>query len=317
MTVGKKYFITSDIHGFFDIFHKALLGAGFEENNPDHILVVCGDIFDRGKQPLETYYYLRGLPKERRILVRGNHEFLLRDMVNRGCPFSHDISNGTAETLFLLNQVSEEELRKLKWEMIKKAPSYGSAEYQKWQEEYDEVITKKIDRMYTSDIIKEILNWIFSDEWVNFYELDKYIFVHSFVPAKEKYNFKTNRDTLTVSTKWREATLKQWEDATWGCPWKSIKKTARSRVLKNKVIVCGHWHTSDMWNNLDFTIDYDHHMDLYEMNPIYKSDFCPRLIALDACTAATHGVNILTIDENMVIECHNHIHFDLEEYKNN
>lgn len=313
---NKKYFITSDIHSFFDIFHKALLDAGFEENNPDHILIVCGDIFDRGEQPLEVYHYLRNLPKEKRILIRGNHEFLLREMVNRGFSLSHDVSNGTKETLYLLNQFSEKEFNILRWEMVKKAPSCGTPEYKKWQEEYDEIITKKEEALYTTDIIKEILGWIFSDEWVNFYELDKYIFVHSFIPVTEKYNFKTNTETLIVSANWRESSLSNWEDATWGCPWKSIKKTEKSRTLKGKVIVCGHWHASDMWNNLDFARDYEHHMDLYEMNPIYKSDFCPRLIALDACTAATHGVNILTIDESMVIECHNHTHFDLEEYKN-
>ena len=41
----KKYFVTSDIHGFYDEFMASLDRAGFDIINPDHILVICGDIF--------------------------------------------------------------------------------------------------------------------------------------------------------------------------------------------------------------------------------------------------------------------------------
>ena len=96
----KKYFVVSDIHGFFDIFHNSLLRSGFEEENPDHILIVCGDIFDRGDQPLEVYNFLRNFPKERRILIRGNHEELLEELVKREECWNHDLHNGTYQTLF-------------------------------------------------------------------------------------------------------------------------------------------------------------------------------------------------------------------------
>ena len=51
----KKYFVTSDIHGFYNEFIAALDRSGFNIDNPDHILIICGDIFDRGNQPLQIY----------------------------------------------------------------------------------------------------------------------------------------------------------------------------------------------------------------------------------------------------------------------
>ena len=54
----KKYFITSDIHGFFTPFMKELNRKGFDIEKKDHILVICGDIFDRGNEPLVIYNFL-------------------------------------------------------------------------------------------------------------------------------------------------------------------------------------------------------------------------------------------------------------------
>ena len=44
-----KFFVVSDIHGFYDIFIDALDKAGFDKNNEEHYLICCGDYFDRGK----------------------------------------------------------------------------------------------------------------------------------------------------------------------------------------------------------------------------------------------------------------------------
>ena len=73
-----KFFVTSDIHGYFDIFIKELTSAGFDKNDENHWLVVCGDCFDRGQQPRELKDYLDTV--ERKIIIRGNHEDLLKDI---------------------------------------------------------------------------------------------------------------------------------------------------------------------------------------------------------------------------------------------
>ena len=46
-----KYFVSSDIHGHYDEWQLALNEAGFDFNNPNHKIVHCGDLFDRGRQP--------------------------------------------------------------------------------------------------------------------------------------------------------------------------------------------------------------------------------------------------------------------------
>ena len=108
----KKYFITSDTHSYYSILMKTLKKKGFDINNQDHIFVLVGDLFDRGDESLELYNWIKSLPKERRILIRGNHEYLFRDMVNRGYAESHDEHNCTNETLYQLNGWNDEEKRK-------------------------------------------------------------------------------------------------------------------------------------------------------------------------------------------------------------
>lgn len=92
-----KFFVVSDIHGFYDEFIKALDEEGFDKNNPDHCLISCGDNFDRGTQPIEVMRYLYSLPNK--ILIKGNHEQLLVDACGRGICLSHDVSNGTFLTI--------------------------------------------------------------------------------------------------------------------------------------------------------------------------------------------------------------------------
>ena len=46
----KTYFVCSDIHGFYKEWMKSLKEAGFNKNNPEHILIVLGDVFDRGNE---------------------------------------------------------------------------------------------------------------------------------------------------------------------------------------------------------------------------------------------------------------------------
>ena len=54
----KKYFAVSDVHSFATELYKALSNKGFERDNPEHILIVCGDAFDRGQETLELFDFL-------------------------------------------------------------------------------------------------------------------------------------------------------------------------------------------------------------------------------------------------------------------
>ena len=92
-----KFFVVSDIHSFYTPLKKALDEKGFDPNNEDHWLVVCGDAFDRGPESEEVLHFLMQL--ERKILIRGNHEDLLEECCMREFAYSHDNSNGTRKTI--------------------------------------------------------------------------------------------------------------------------------------------------------------------------------------------------------------------------
>lgn len=292
-----KYFVTSDIHGFFDEFKEALDKTDFSASNPDHILIICGDVFDRGCQPLEIYDFLREIPKERRVFVRGNHELLLKELVKRGYALDHDISNGTFDTLaYIAKQPSRQEFQRNEFRLLLKFDHYTDAL------PLIEAKRKKYEhKLFHNRKLKEILRWI-DDEFVNYYETDKFIFVHSFIPTgleeiskkQEYFGYLTAKEIYNPN--WKDAGEVEWEKAMWGCPYKKI-----SLNKTGKTIVCGHWHTSDFWNHLIF---HEFKYDTYTTNPIFYQPDIP-LIGLDACTAATGGVNILTIEGDK-IECFNH-----------
>jgi serine/threonine protein phosphatase 1 len=92
-----KFFVTSDVHSFYTELVDALNEAGFDANNENHYLVVCGDCFDRGPESQKVFDYLQRLP--RKILIKGNHEQLLVDCCEREYAMSHDQHNGTINTI--------------------------------------------------------------------------------------------------------------------------------------------------------------------------------------------------------------------------
>jgi len=269
-----KYFVVSDIHSFYDEMKTALDNAGYDPKNPEHTLIVCGDIFDRGEQTTKVFNFLRRIPKKRRILIRGNHEYLLQDAINEIMGLEsgensfdvigeHHYSNGTIKSIC--------HLLKVKYEGY-----YWTNPYDILQEEKD------------NNIIHEIVQWTMSNDWVDYYELNDLIFVHCWIPVINKDGlpmyYVRNRQ-FDFDTEWRsrEPAGVDWEDATWGCPYKFRDM---GLVPENKTIVCGHWHTSDMHQ-------------IYEGQPDnYDIYFSKDLIGLDACTARSGFCNVLVIDEH-------------------
>ena len=93
-----KYFVSADIHGHFDEWITALYDKQFDINNPDHKIILCGDIFDRGRQPKEIIDFIL-THKDKIILIRGNHEELMSEMIERNSNNYADLRNGTAYTI--------------------------------------------------------------------------------------------------------------------------------------------------------------------------------------------------------------------------
>ena len=256
-----KYFVASDIHGYFNEFKTALDEAGYDINNSNHHLIICGDIFDRGQQANEVYEYLRGIPKDRRTLIRGNHEYLLKQLTLKNSPQYHDITNGTLDTLCQLSKLDN----------FREAQNDSN--------------------------VKEILDWIDSDEWVDYFEVDKYIFVHAFIPLynhnPELHYYYANPFTdLMYIDDWRNVKSKRMlEGSTWGCPWKNyLAGLFESEAAKGKILVCGHWHANDFYLHLGGKIH-----EKFECYDIYRGE---NIIALDGCTARTRKVNVMIINED-------------------
>lgn len=199
-----KLFVVSDVHGYYDEMKSALDEAGFDPNNEEHWLISCGDVWDRGGQPVEVMRYLNNLP--RKILVRGNHESLFVELCNRGYPGSHDYSNGTFDTLCELGNAG-----------------LGNS--------FDECCLFAYQRTKN-----------FIDSMVDYFETKNYIFVHSFVPLKNLDGlpmYYTKNRKLAIDPDWRYAHASDWEAARWGNPFDLAKKG----FLPDKTLVFGHWHT--------------------------------------------------------------------------
>ena len=93
----KKIFVVSDVHGHCEILKKALADAGFDKNNEEHLLICCGDYFDRGNENVEVLRFFEGLPNA--VLLRGNHEDMLLKLLQTGQLLPHHYINGTLKTV--------------------------------------------------------------------------------------------------------------------------------------------------------------------------------------------------------------------------
>ena len=49
-----RYYVVSDIHGFYTELERALRDNGFFDDNEPNKLILCGDALDRGKEAQKT-----------------------------------------------------------------------------------------------------------------------------------------------------------------------------------------------------------------------------------------------------------------------
>jgi serine/threonine protein phosphatase 1 len=172
-----KIFTVSDIHSFYTEFKKALDEKGFEANNSEHLLVICGDLFDRGAETVELVEYINSLTNV--VLVRGNHEDLMEKMWTRGYAASYDSSNGTLRT-------------------------------------FNSILYDNPDAMGNKDkfeIVREVLEPIFN-RMVDYFETKNYVFVHGWIPMKYDTNkkFAEYGEPTLFDENWREG---DWTSARW------------------------------------------------------------------------------------------------------
>jgi serine/threonine protein phosphatase 1 len=148
-----KYFIVSDVHSCFNELKEALDTAGFDINNDEHMFVSCGDLLDRGQQPLECLRFVLSIPKHRRKFIYGNHEELMQNMIAVNYAYISDFRNGTAQTI-----------------------QYSMAC------EFNEIN----DNIRKFAALPEWKKYI--KECVDYFEIGNYICVHGWIPCEEKYD---------------------------------------------------------------------------------------------------------------------------------
>ena len=190
-----KLFVCSDIHSAYTPWMKALNNAGFDENNPEHKIIVCGDLFDRMDESIEVLHFVMNMvSKDKIILIKGNHDTLLEECCMREFPYSYDTSNGTRKTI----------------------QDIGGAAHGIPFDECCQITWNKTARY------RELL--------VNYFETQNYIFVHSWIPT-----ISYNGMYHSYNKDWREATQSEWEEAMWGNPFNmwsmELNKTGKTIVF--------------------------------------------------------------------------------------
>lgn len=239
MNNKKKLFVVSDVHGHYTLLKGALDNAGFDEDNENHLLICCGDYFDRGNENVEVLKFFERL--KYKVLLRGNHEDLLLKLLQTGKVLPHHYINGTMKTL---------------------ENFFGKYSI--------DPLDDTIDFSGKSRIVDRICDFI--DETINYYETEKYVFVHGWFP-----------ENLTTADELKNTTDIDWQQARW-IKW--TEKYDGKRPLETKTLVCGHMPTF-----------YANKFDSTRAESDASIFYGNCLIAIDAGTYDTKQVNVLMLED--------------------
>lgn len=199
-----KYFVLADVHSFYDEMMKVLDEKGFEIDNLEHHVVLCGDAFDRGPKPKEVFDFLRKLDGEARLTyIIGNHELLLIGAIDSVCKMRGlqecDETNGTLDTITAFTGLYKNDLN------------------------YHNFMARELYPIYdVIDFVKE--------KGVYYKEIGDKLLVHGWVPVNEDGPY------------YETAKKADWESAVWSNGMEYWKDT-RNRVA-GKTVICGHFHAS-------------------------------------------------------------------------
>ncbi len=141
-----KYFAVSDVHDHYSLLLTVLDEKGFDPDNEEHKLIICGDAFYNGPEPAELFEYLKTLhEKGRLIFVYGNHDYELLDCLEKK-KFGRGGNRRCAEMLTGTTDLTDEEL------------------------------AEECEKIGFTDFLKTVP--------VTHFETEHYVFTHGFIPAK-------------------------------------------------------------------------------------------------------------------------------------
>lgn len=171
----KTIFAVSDVHGHYTALARALEESGFDAGNENHVFLSAGDLFDRGPENAGVYAFVQSLP--RKILLRGNHEEMLMEVLTAGEITERETSNGTDITL---REILGEDA-------------------------IDE--NGRIDQEKYAETIREL--WEFLSSMGDYFEAGDCVITHGWLPAD------IDGRRARVRTDWKDASAEEWGDARW------------------------------------------------------------------------------------------------------
>ena len=172
----KKMFVVSDVHGHYTLLKEALDRAGFDQENADHLLICCGDYFDRGNENVAVLKFLERV--KHKVLLRGNHEDLLLKLLQTGKLLPHHYINGSMRTL-------ENFFGKYSIDPVNETIDFSGK-------------TRTVDRICK-----------FIEETIDYYENENYVFVHGWLP-EDALTPETRQKASPEA--WAEARWVRWNE---------------------------------------------------------------------------------------------------------
>ena len=285
---NKKIFAVSDLHGHYKETINYLKDSGWDENNPNHLLVVCGDIFDRGSESLEIYLWLKPLTENgKAIVLKGNHE-----------PFFIDFLEGSNDTFNYNNNGLKTTLDDF---------VHSTSDFQMFlalnqdKSDLDNIWNLWVEWCYnTRKLINEenpeLLAWLKSLPY--YYETENYIFTHGAIDGTCPDWHHPHKDLY--------GKFMDWE----ACAWDDGSFFGSSIVNTDKTVVVGHYGTESlrkMYNIKDYLkihipknendTSTSQEIQNAKYNILIRND--KRVIAIDGTTIVSKQVNVLVVEDNV------------------
>lgn len=224
------YFVFADPHGNYEALITAITKMGYNAANPQHQLIGLGDYFGRAARSnsdcVNIWKYLTSPHHTNKpICIRGNHESILIDAIERRQLTETDIYNGEHNTF---------------------ASFLGRYPNQ-----------VKRDCYLQFDAAKVMINvgfydWLKSLPW--YFETEHYIFTHGFVPLQ----------WFGKKWKLRDLCDWEWNTASWAKTPDYIWTLDQTHTKVDKTVVFGHWRAKELnekfagkWEELDGDIYVD------------------------------------------------------------
>ena len=255
-----RYYVVADPHGFYTELVDALRNKGYFDDNEPHKLIICGDLLDRGKEALKMQQFVLDLmEKDQVILIRGNHEDLLLALLDHWAERSYELRPHVLNgTLDTVLQMAGEETV---------TPENGE---------------KILKAAQTSQFVTQII-----PKMIDYFETEHYIFVHGWIPCS-RVQLDETRYLDTKIEDWRHATPDEWWEARWINGMDAWVQGARET---DKTIVCGHFHCSYGHANIE------HKGSEFGEDADFEPFEADGILAIDACTALSHKVNCIVIED--------------------